>query len=91
MLYQNRNTYTSSKQIANQLGVSDRTTRKYVQGLGLILKNHKIGQICAKDRGRLNITDQRSFDLFYSEKTNLRPTADDLTTINEANDRQYFC
>ncbi|EAG2350529.1 HTH domain-containing protein, partial [Listeria monocytogenes] len=35
MLYQNRNTYTSSKQIANQLGVSDRTTRKYVQGLGL--------------------------------------------------------
>ncbi len=47
MLYQNRNTYTSSKQIAKQLGVSDRTARKYVQGLGLILKNHKLGQICA--------------------------------------------
>ncbi|MFZ4847035.1 BglG family transcription antiterminator [Enterococcus casseliflavus] len=92
MLYQNRNTYTSSKQIAKQLGVSDRTARKYVQGLGLILKNHKLGQICAKQgQGyRLNITDQRSFDRFYTEKTNTRPTAADLTTINEANDRQYF-
>ncbi|MCD5003298.1 BglG family transcription antiterminator [Enterococcus saccharolyticus] len=90
-LYNNLHTYVNSQEIASELKVSDRTARKYLSTLREKL-SHNQAEIEAKQgQGyRLKILDEQRFETFYRHELQLVPTKNEITSIHEAKDRQYF-
>lgn len=92
LLYENRHIYLTSKEIASELYVSERTARKYLHIVGDVIKKAHMGSIEAKQgQGyQLIIEEETLFEQFYQNEVNALPFSRDVTSIHEAKDRQYY-
>lgn len=90
-LYERRNDYTTSQEVAALLGVSDRTARKYVNLLREILEEQAAEIISKTGQGyQLTIHDPKQFGHFYQEHVKGFIPSQNITAIHESKDRQYF-
>lgn len=92
LLYRHRYTYLTSQEIASELNVSNRTVRKDLHVLKSVLEKGNSANITAKQNCgyQLTIQKQKPFDHFYLKTVQSQAALKDITTIQEAKDRQYY-
>ncbi|WP_440894863.1 BglG family transcription antiterminator [Amphibacillus sp. Q70] len=92
LLYDHRYTYLTSQEIAAKLDISNKTARKYLHMLKSELERANLADITAKQNCgyQLTIQKQKPFDHFYLKTIQSQPVLKDITTIQEAKDRQYY-
>ncbi|MBG9367693.1 PRD domain-containing protein [Streptococcus sp. NLN64] len=90
-LTQNPSQYYSSKELAELLGVSDRTARKYLQNLATSLENSG-GKLESKQGKGYQLLIERplEFQVFWQEELSRRKQGLDLNPLEEAEDRERY-
>lgn len=90
LLVQTKNVFKTSKDLADELSLSDRTVRTYLQDLKEIIERHG-GLIIAKQGCgyQLQINDRISFNLFLIEHHFLDKN-DEQSKSREASDRKHY-
>ncbi|AGM99171.1 BglG family transcription antiterminator [Streptococcus iniae] len=83
--------YVSSGTLANELGSSDRTIRKYLKNIIAILPEYG-ARINSKQGYGYCMTIERpmEFDMFWQETIRTKKRLDDVTQLEEAVDREYY-
>lgn len=90
-LIKQRSTFVSSEDIGNQLGMSDRTARKYLSQLSDMIVGHGANIISKRGYGyQLIIDNQAVFDLFWQNLLAAKRNVKDVLQIEEAQDRKYY-
>lgn len=92
LLYQNKQVYLTSKQIAELLAVSERTARKYLHLLEDQLNDQKSATLVSKSgQGfQLSITEPNKFEKFYLQTTHTPLAMNYPAGIQETSDRQHY-
>ncbi|SEK78144.1 transcriptional antiterminator, BglG family [Carnobacterium iners] len=91
ILFHNSTKYTTSQEIASLIGVSDKTSRKYMKQLDESIYDKSAQIKSTRGHGyRLIVHDDIVFKNFYRDNMNIDQTIRDLSYIEEPNDRQFF-
>ncbi|MGM0216180.1 BglG family transcription antiterminator [Enterococcus sp. AZ109] len=92
LLYEHQPAFLTSHELADRLGVSDRTARKYLHLLEDTLKDLALGWIEGKQGYgyRLVVDSQDRFQVFYLQEIKSQHSSKDKGAIHETQDRQYY-
>lgn len=91
VLLKQKNSYVSSKVLAEEIRVSDRTTRKYLKQLSQVVKNQ--GATIQSKQGQgylLSIEHPIEFEVFWQGVLVSKKNMSDITQVEEASDRQHY-
>ncbi|MEQ9809308.1 BglG family transcription antiterminator [Streptococcus jiangjianxini] len=90
-LMKQRSTFVSSEDIGHQLGMSDRTVRKYLSQLSDTIVGHGASIISKRGYGyQLAVDDQAMFELFWQNLLAAKRNVKDVLQIEEAEDRKHY-
>ncbi|MBJ8325299.1 BglG family transcription antiterminator [Streptococcus pacificus] len=91
VLLQQKNSYVSSKALAEEIKTSDRTARKYLNQLAQSIKNQGATITSKQGQGYL-LTIERpiEFEVFWQEVLASKKKMTDITQVEEADDRQHY-
>ena len=90
-LIDHKNEFVTSKDLASELSLSDRTVRNYLQDLKVLVEKNG-GEILAKQgQGyQLRIVHKMVFDLFLSHENLVDPFYRNASEFSEVEDRQKY-
>lgn len=90
-LNKNTNEYLKSQQLAEKLGVSDKTARKYIRQLNESLDMELAEIVSIPGHGfQFRIHDQAGFQQFFRQHKKALQEKRDISHIEESKDRQYY-
>lgn len=91
ILEKNHGQYVSSAQLAELIGVSDRTARKYMHQLSAVIENYGATLTSKQGYGYLlEITNLCEFNLFLQQVQQSKKTLTKITQVEESVDRQRY-
>lgn len=83
--------YISSQELADAVGYSDRTVRKYLKSLENILKEHGAHLSSKQGKGtQFWISDSVAFDTFWIEEKGHHKAVSDVTKLEVGDDRKRY-
>lgn len=83
--------FVSSVELAEAIGVSDRTARKYLKLLGQTIEQHGAHLISKQGNGyMLEIIHTVEFEVFWQETQLSKKTLKSVTQVEESIDRQHY-
>lgn len=89
--YENQDNYLTSKKIANNLSVTEKTARKYVKQLTHSLDEDLAQIISVPGHGfKMIIQDEEKFNYFFQDSKKLLSEKKDISHIEDTKDRQYY-
>ncbi|MGT2772177.1 BglG family transcription antiterminator [Streptococcus marimammalium] len=91
ILLKQKNSYVSSKMLAEEIKVSDRTARKYLKQLSHVVENQGAKIQSKQGQGYLlTIEHPIEFEVFWQEILESKKKMTDITQVEEASDRQHY-
>lgn len=90
-LQQNTDEYLKSQQLAEKLGVSDKTARKYIRQLNDSLNSEMAEIVSISGHGfKFIIHDPTAYQQFFRQHQKALYEKQDISHIEESKDRQYY-
>lgn len=91
LMKQSKETYLKSQTIAEKLGVTDKTARKYIRQLNEVMDDQIAQIVSIPGHGfTFEVRDENAFRLFYQVNKEALSEKADISRIEETEDRQYF-